>query len=106
MKKAIIVLSLVKRRISVILRLDRRIQSFSWIARSSRAMTNSVALLMFPAATLTILCFFMWATDSRAVDTGDSAPDFQVVTIDGKNISYYKDVKGKKPLYLIFWSTW
>ena len=55
---------------------------------------------------LAILSLLIWASDSRAIDTGDSAPDFQISTIDGKEISYYKDVKGKKPLYLIFWSTW
>lgn len=48
----------------------------------------------------------MWASDSHALDKGDSAPDFQGVTLYGKEISYYKDVQGKKPLYLIFWSTW
>jgi hypothetical protein len=53
-----------------------------------------------------ILSLFIWVNSSHAIDRGDSAPDFQVVTIDGKNISYYKDVKGKKPLYLIFWATW
>jgi hypothetical protein len=55
---------------------------------------------------LILLSFFMWVGDSHAIDIGDSAPDFHVVTIDGKEISYYKDVKGKRPLYLTFWSTW
>jgi hypothetical protein len=55
---------------------------------------------------LVLISFFVWARDAHALSTGDSAPDFQVVTINGKEISYYKDVKGKKPLYLIFWSTW
>jgi hypothetical protein len=56
--------------------------------------------------TLIISGFFIWASDSRAIDIGDSAPDFQGVTIDGKEVSYYKDVKGREPLYLIFWATW
>jgi peroxiredoxin len=55
---------------------------------------------------LTVLNLLIWTSGSHAVDTGDSAPDFQVVTLDGKEISYYKDVKGKRPLYLIFWSSW
>ena len=55
---------------------------------------------------LTILRLLMWASDSQAVNTGESASDFQVVTLDGKEISYYKDVRGKAPLYLIFWSIW
>lgn len=55
---------------------------------------------------LTILSLLMWSSDSQALDTGDSAPDFQAVTLDGKEISYYKNIRGKAPLYLIFWSTW
>lgn len=56
--------------------------------------------------TLIVLAMFISTTDGYAMDAGDSAPDFHVVTIDGKEISYYKDIRGKKPLYLIFWSTW
>ncbi len=41
-----------------------------------------------------------------AIDVGDAVPDFHTVTIDGKDISYEKDIKGKKPVYLIFWATW
>jgi peroxiredoxin len=48
----------------------------------------------------------MWSSDSQALGIGDFAPDFQVVTLDGKEISYYKDIRGKTPLYLIFWSIW
>ncbi len=55
---------------------------------------------------LAVLSSFMLSGNSKAIDTGDSALDFQAVTLDEKEISYYKNVKGKKPLYLIFWSTW
>lgn len=37
---------------------------------------------------------------------GDIAPDFNAISLDGKRISYYNDLKGKKPVYLIFWATW
>lgn len=43
---------------------------------------------------------------SYAVDVGDRAPDFDVLSLDGKPVSYYKHLKGKKPLYIIFWATW
>lgn len=55
---------------------------------------------------LVITGFFIWGSDGDAVDTGDFAPDFDAVTIDGKEISYSRDIKGKKPLYIIFWATW
>ncbi len=37
---------------------------------------------------------------------GDMAPDFTVETTEGRKISYFADIRGKKPLYLIFWATW
>lgn len=42
---------------------------------------------------------------SYALDIGDLAPDFTAITLNGKEIRY-SDLKGKKPLYLIFWATW
>lgn len=41
-----------------------------------------------------------------ALDAGSVSPDFHVRTLDNKEISYYKDLKGKKPVYLVFWTTW
>lgn len=41
-----------------------------------------------------------------ALGVGDKAPDFHVVTTQGKEISYDSDIKGKKPVYLFFWTTW
>ena len=37
---------------------------------------------------------------------GDNAPDFNLLSLEGKQVSYYNDFKGKKPVYLIFWATW
>ncbi|MCL5021771.1 MAG: hypothetical protein M1497_00090 [Nitrospirae bacterium] len=41
-----------------------------------------------------------------ALDIGDTAPDFRIASLDGKEISYYRDIRGKKPVYLVFWATW
>jgi peroxiredoxin len=41
-----------------------------------------------------------------AYDVGEKAPDFKVSTVDGKQISYPTDLKGKKPVYIVFWATW
>lgn len=40
-----------------------------------------------------------------ALNVGDNAPDFQGAALDGKQVSY-SGLKGKKPVYLIFWATW
>jgi hypothetical protein len=53
-----------------------------------------------------LISSFMLTGVSNAIDVGDPAPDFHVSTIDGKEISYYRDIKGKKPLYLAFWGAW
>jgi len=39
-------------------------------------------------------------------EVGDNAPDFNTLTLKGRQVSYYNDLKGKKPVYLIFWATW
>ena len=41
-----------------------------------------------------------------ALGEGDKSPDFRVVTIQGRKISYDRDIRGKKPVYLFFWTTW
>ncbi len=41
-----------------------------------------------------------------ALGVGDKSPDFQAVTIKGEKISYNRDLKGRKPVYLVFWTTW
>lgn len=55
---------------------------------------------------LVILFIMILPFEAYAFDKGDAAPDFHIVTIDGKEISYEKDIRGKKHLYLAFWSTW
>ncbi len=42
----------------------------------------------------------------HALGVGDKSPDFHLVTIQGREISYDRDIKGKKPVYLFFWTTW
>ncbi|MBI4848209.1 MAG: redoxin domain-containing protein [Nitrospirae bacterium] len=37
---------------------------------------------------------------------GDNAPDFNALSLEGRQVSYYNDLKGKKPVYLTFWATW
>ena len=41
-----------------------------------------------------------------ALDVGDRTPDFLILTVGGKGISYDRDIRDKKPLYLVFWATW
>lgn len=41
-----------------------------------------------------------------AVEAGDKAPDFHFLSPAGKEISYAADMKGIKPVYLVFWTTW
>jgi len=53
-----------------------------------------------------IILIMILTFKAYALDVGDVVPGFHIVTIDGKEISYEKDIKGKKPLYLAFWSTW
>ena len=52
------------------------------------------------------LILFLYPIQGLALVEGDDAPDFSIVTIEGKEMSYNRDVKGKKPLYLTFWATW
>lgn len=41
-----------------------------------------------------------------ALEAGNNSPDFHIVTSGGKAISYTRDMKAVKPVYLIFWATW
>ncbi len=43
---------------------------------------------------------------SYALEVGDKAPDFHAMTLKGKSISYDRDLRGRKPVYLVFWTTW
>ncbi|MEW6108903.1 MAG: hypothetical protein AB1632_07040 [Nitrospirota bacterium] len=55
---------------------------------------------------LIVLFIMLLPFEAYALDTGNSAPDFNIITIDGREFSFDRDIKGKKPLYLIFWATW
>lgn len=54
-----------------------------------------------------VLLFLLAITAGPAwsVGVGDAAPDFRLETLDGKQVSL-ADYKGKKPLMILFWSTW
>ena len=61
----------------------------------------------------TILTFFTLAglilistlPVSAGPQPGDPAPEFSLLTLDGKTFDL-AEYKGKKPVYLIFWATW
>ncbi len=52
-----------------------------------------------------LLLLILLPVTGQALETGDRAPDFHVTT-KGKAISYDRDLKDRKPVYLIFWTTW
>jgi len=56
--------------------------------------------------TLILLLLLIFPTIGYSLDVGDRAPDFNATTLDGKKIAYFSSLKGKKPVYLIFWATW
>ncbi len=56
--------------------------------------------------TIFLLSLVFLPAKTFALGAGEKAPDFHVVTAQGKEISYAKDIKGKKPVYLFFWTTW
>ncbi len=53
-----------------------------------------------------LLSLFMLPAKGYALGVGDKSPDFRTVTIQGSEISYDRDIRGKKPVYLFFWTTW
>lgn len=53
-----------------------------------------------------LLSLILLPVSTYALGAGDKTPDFHVITLHGKEISYDKDIKGKKPVYLFFWTTW
>ena len=65
------------------------------------SITTELAL-----AAMLFLSLILLPARAGALEVGDKAPDFQAVTIKGKNISYDRDFRGKKAVYLIFWATW
>ena len=72
------------------------IKKLNFIEQFIALVTKSIfllALLLLPVRTF-------------ALGVGEKSPDFHVVTLQGKEISYDRDIKGKKPVYLFFWTTW
>ena len=63
-------------------------------ANIGKYLTVLICILLFPPGV------------GMALNTGDVSPDFTVQTVDGKEVSYVRDLNGKKPVYLIFWATW
>lgn len=53
-----------------------------------------------------LLSLVLFPGGTYALGVGEKAPDFHVVTLQGKETSYDMDIKGKKPVYLFFWTTW
>ena len=52
---------------------------------------------------IVFLVFF--APHSHAIEIGDPAIDFNLKTLEGKEVRL-SDYKGRLPVYLIFWATW
>ncbi len=53
-----------------------------------------------------LLLLLIFPLKGYALGVGEKSPDFRMVTIQGKEISYDRDIKGKKSVYLFFWATW
>ncbi len=56
--------------------------------------------------TFFLLSLLIFPAKGYALGVGDKSPGFHVVTIEGRQISYDSDIRGKKPVYLFFWTTW
>ena len=57
--------------------------------------------IVFLLSMLLLVC-----VDGYAVGVEDVAPDFNTSNLKGNHISYSGQLKGKKPVYLVFWATW
>ncbi len=53
-----------------------------------------------------LLSLLILPAKGYALGVGDKSPDFHLATTEGREISYYSDIRGKKPVYLFFWTTW
>jgi cytochrome b561 len=75
---------------------EQMIKKAGYIKRSAAFIMKSalfLAMILLPVSTY-------------ALTVGEKSPDFHIVTHQGKEISYDRDIKGKKPVYLFFWTTW
>jgi len=55
---------------------------------------------------LLVLLLAGWCQAFSPPVAGTAAADFTATTMDGQRISLDDDLKGKKPVLLIFWATW
>jgi hypothetical protein len=60
----------------------------------------------FAVKSILFLSLLFLPVKTYALTVGEKTPDFHIVTLQGKEISYDRDIKGKKPAYLFFWTTW
>ena len=51
-----------------------------------------------------LLSLLILPAKGYALGVGDKSPGFHVITIEGREIFYDRDIKGKKPAYLFFWN--
>ncbi len=71
-----------------------------------RKITFVVQKIAFAARGILLLSLILFPAGAYALGAGDKSPDFHVITQQGREISYDRDIKGKKPAYLFFWTTW
>jgi len=72
----------------------------------ARKITFVEQNMAFAIKGMLLLSLLLLPVSAYALGVGDKTPDFYVSTLQGKEISYDKDIKGKKPVYLFFWATW
>lgn len=65
-------------------------------------MKKTFGLLILIAFVAALFC----PSRAQSIGLGDMAPDFTIRSLEGRTISYFDDLKGKKPVYLVFWATW
>jgi peroxiredoxin len=54
---------------------------------------------------LLAIASIMGGVTASAASVGEVAPDFEVTTQDGYNFRL-SDLRGQKPVYVVFWNTW
>ncbi len=54
----------------------------------------------------TVFLFLLLTVINCTAETGHKAPDFKGTTLEGREITYESQLKGKKSVYLIFWASW
>lgn len=68
----------------------------------SRPSARAASLI----GTIVVLTLVFLPLKAHALEVGDRVPDFHFLDRAGKEISYAADIRGVKPLYLVFWTTW